>query len=225
MPYLLLIVMLIFSQAIPFFPCQTILNTISIGQDTSKPKEPLRLNLTIVNQICCVGDNEIDRVKLEVRLTFSNTGEKQLFLFKSKHPSVLRVLVSKSFKDAAAKQYIQDASITSYYGGEVTILEKEINQPEPSHNLFAYLASGESYETNTNISTFVLKDSSMPSARILNAGEYVLQVEVATWEFGESLSTRMRDKWNEKGILCNRSITSEPIQFKIEENRNIVDCK
>jgi hypothetical protein len=191
------------------------------SQSKQGDKEPpLRLTTTVVTQRYCrqAESDSSDNLRIKLRLRYTNDGRRPLVLYKHDN-NVYREMISHSLEDATAQRYVWDLSLTAVTDGrDVTIAG-----PIPSAS-FVVLQSGQCFETETETTIFIRRDSTGRDADGLLSGEYVLQVRVSTWPESEGLAEQLRSRWQGIGTLWFRDVTSVPMPFNIASNRRLVNC-
>lgn len=179
---------------------------------------PLRLAVNIVDQKYCAGDADLDALKLNVRFTFTNISHRQLILYKSAD-LISQIMIGETLADIEAGQFQVDSSVTQL----IAVEEKCFRGSAPSR-CFVVLPPGASYEAQTTVRVFVVRNEKREITGAVASGEHVLQVRVSTWPESEGLSKELRRRWEHIGCLWYDPITSVPMPFKVEKQRKVVDC-
>lgn len=168
----------------------------------------LRLSTTIVNERYCLEEG-FRTLRWTLKLTYTNDGTVPILLDR-KSTLIYRTMVSSAHKAAAARRYIYDQSVM------FTNLNKAgmRGSNDPEAEAFITLRAGESYN--------VLKESGVNlfngtknTKDFLDAGDYFLQVGVATWYYFAEPEA-YRERWREKGYLWSNNMTSEPMPFTVQ---------
>jgi hypothetical protein len=145
-------------------------------------------------------------VGLRLRLTFKNVGVVPLIL--DKNCSVVRRLVSRDPKAAAAKQY--ESAATFDYMGAVPPREGPSNRAD-----FVTLKPGEEHAFDTGVGSFTVHDGEgEPVKGELGRGEHYLQLEVNTWSYLNDPAP-FRRRWRKQGFLWSETLTSQPMPFTL----------
>lgn len=182
------------------------------------PPEPLRLSIKVEGEQYCIGDSELDGLRLKVRLVYTNHGKETLILYKGS-TRISRLIISRTFADAAAKRFEVDSSITSATSGG----EKCYRGRVPS-TCFVSLQPNASYEVETNIGLFVVRGDAREITGAVMSGDHVLQVEVPTWHESNELAEQLGRRWQQNGTLWSRPVTSAPLLFTVKKEHQVVDC-
>ena len=150
---------------------------------------------------------------MNLQLTYTNRGRSPIILFK--YSSVIfEHMIADSLKAALEQRYQSDtSSYAVVYGKGLEIT------PTPS-DLFVVVKPGDSHETNGVL--YLVNGSDRPSA--VKTGEHYLQVKVRTWIDAPDLVPVLRRQWASYGELWNQPVTSEPMQFFIKDNQQLVKC-
>ena len=200
--------------AAPYAPIGSSAEQISAGE----AKDSLLLSTSIVSQKYCQGDMDLDSLRLVLSLNFTNVGRKSLILYKGSS-LVSRLMISRDLKELAERRFEVNSSLT-----QVTDESSEkISGPEPNE-LFITLPPGASYKTEATISIFVVRGRGSKIPGAVPAGDHVLQIEVPTWPASNDLAKTLRNLWQSSGCLWYEPMTSSPMEFKVESERDVVDC-
>lgn len=182
-------------------------------------RQQLQLTLTPVEQKYCAGDGELDVLDMRLRLRYTNKGRHPVILYKGAG-NVLRIMVSRNVEEARNKLFEVNASSTEISAGETGI--DYAPTPSPA---FVVLAPEDTYETETGASVFVRRTAALRIEGSVPPGDHVLQLQIATWPETGSLAEKLRVRWRESGYLWSDPVTSEPMAFKIMEQRTVVECQ
>jgi hypothetical protein len=187
--------------------------------DTPDKKLPLRLKTSVLGQRYCKepGSDVSDNLRLRLRLQYINVGQDQLILYKHDN-TVFREMISHDPQEAMENRYIWDLSLMV-----ITTNDEMINSQVPGTS-FVLLPSGHSLEAETEVTIFAKRSSKGKESDGLPPGEYFLQVSVSTWPESAGFAEILRNRWQSFGTLWSSSITSEPMPFKIEGNRKVMNC-
>lgn len=177
----------------------------------------MRLTTSIRGQKYCRADEELDVLQFDLRLKFSNVGNQNIILYKYSDQAS-RVMVSRSPQDAAAVRFEINASFTLV----TAPAPKNFKRP-PFSRLFVILPPGASYQTRTKIGVLLVRGDAKPITGTVAAGEHVLLIEVPTWT-GTQRANELRHRWARRGFLWSEPLISEPMPFKVEKERTVVDC-
>ena len=180
--------------------------------------QPLRLAMNVVDEKYCAGDADLDALKLNVRFTFTNISHRQLILYKSAD-LISQIMIGETLADIEAGKFQVDSSVTQLITGE----EKCFRGSVPSR-CFVVLPPGASYEAQTTLRIFVVREEKREITGAVASGEHFLQVRVSTWPESEGLSKELRRRWEHTGSLWYVPITSAPMPFKVDKKRKVVDC-
>lgn len=188
-------------------------------QVTSPQRKPsLQLWTSIISQKYCAGDAELDGLRMNLLLHYTNTGQRPLILYKGSN-FVSRLMVSPNQEDATARRFEVNTSLTQVTDGS----DVKVEASTPGA-LFVILAPGASYDTEESVSVFAVRDDARRIEGAINSGEHVLQIEVPTWPASDDLAKKLRNLWQPSGCLWYEPVISAPMQFKVERNRSLVDC-
>jgi len=185
-------------------------NKTSLAADTVR-KARLELTTTIVKQKSCFPGH----LSLHLRLTFKNVGETPVII--DKRSFVTRTLVSRNLNAANGRKYLQQIR-ADLFADSFPVHPTDLSD-------FVIIQPGETYDLQTEqtrVSLYVA-ESNRESKVNLRPGNYLLQVEVATWPYLRN-AEQFRQRWKTNGVLWSQGITSQPMAFVIEQNRAISRC-
>lgn len=188
-----------------------------VAQAAANQKPSLQLTTRIVGQKYCKGDTDLDGVGLNLRLRYTNTGAQAIILYQGVNVSALMV---SRHKDGAAVGPFVVKSLLTWVSTESRVRVKDSSLGK----MFVILQSGESFEAETLVRIFVTRDKSSQIAGAVNAGEYVLQIEIPTWPESNSLAVKYRHRWMHRGYLWYTPVVSQPMLFSVAEQRKPEDC-
>jgi hypothetical protein len=184
----------------------------------SSPPEALGLSIKVEGEQYCIGDSELDGLRLKARLVYTNHGKETLILYKGS-TTVSRLMISRTFADAAAKRFEVDSSLTAATSGG----EKCYRGSVPS-TCFVSLQPNASYEVETNIRLFVVRGDARAITGAVMSGDHLLQVEVPTWHESNELAEQVGRRWQQNGTLWSTPVTSAPLLFTVKKEHQVVDC-
>jgi hypothetical protein len=179
---------------------------------------PLQLTVKIVGEEYCVGDSELDSLRLKVRLIYTNKARQKLILYKGSS-LISRIMISRNFTDAAAKRFEVNSSLTHLSGAG----SKCYNGTLPN-NCFVILPPSAFYEAETVVGLFVVRGDAREITGAVKSGNHVLQVEVITWRKSNKMAKGLRARWRRYGTVWYEPITSVAVPFTVEKERKIADC-
>ena len=170
---------------------------------------PLQLVANIIKKKRYKADKELDGLKMEMSLTFTNVSQKPLILYKGSN-LVTQIMVSRSIKDALLQHYEVNSTVT-----HITHQLYEGNNKTSFNELFVILLPNSSYTTRTTIGLFLARAKNTRVSGAIDFGEHVLQIRVLTWIGSEDLAKKLQESWKEKGLLFYDPVVSNKIRFKI----------
>ncbi len=158
-------------------------------------KSSLQLTISVISQKYCAGDGELDGLRMNLLLHYTNTGQQPLILYKGSN-LVSRLMVSHTPEDAAARRFEVNALLTQVTDGS----KVKVETTTPGA-LFVILPPGASYDTEESVSVFAVRDDASRIEGAIGSGEHVLQVEVPTWPASNDLAKKLHDLWQRSGCL------------------------
>lgn len=171
-------------------------------------KAELQLTTSVLEQRSCSPAH----FGLTLRLKLRNIGDATVILHKQR--AISRIMVSSDLAASNSKKYEQDLRYDD--PGASNGLE------QPVFSDFAILKRGEVIEFEEPVSIYLFNEK-RSSERFLAEGTHVLQVDVGSWPYVvDPLS--FRKKWRDKGYLWFEGLTSEPMPFIIEKDRQLTKC-
>lgn len=194
-------------------------HTTAEQMSNAQRKPSLQLTISVVSQKYCAGDAELDGLRMNLVLHYTNTGQQPLILYKGSN-LISRLMVSHNPEDAAARRFEVNASLTQVTDG--SNVKVETTTPGA---LFVILPPSASYDTEESVSVFAVRDDARRIEGAISSGEHVLQVEVPTWPASNDLAKKLHDLWQRSGCLWYEPVTSAPTaRFKVKRNRSVTDC-
>jgi len=189
---------------------------LSVNRTLRTRKQQLRLTTSVIDQKYCNNGSLSLRIKLLLR--YKNVGTESVVLYKGAS-LVSSYLISHSAKAAAARNYVQ-----------VVRLEIKSSE-EPNHfdtagpgDDFIILQPNIFYTVESEVD-IPIAESANPNPDFLRAGTYFLQIKVSTWSESKNLARRLRNRWQQSGVLWFNDIVSQPMLFTVEKQPKIVDCQ
>lgn len=203
--------------------CLTVTNGQSrlsgtLGQINTQLEQPVQLTMRTVSGEYCVGDSELDSLRLKVRLTYANKGRRRLILYEGSR-LISRIMISRNFTDALAKRFEVNSSLT-----QLTASGSKCYKGAVPNDCFVILPPGASHEAETVIGLFVVRGDAREIAGAVKSGDHVVQVEVITWHESDKLAKDLRARWRRYGTVWYEPITSAPVPFTVEKQRKVADC-
>jgi hypothetical protein len=184
-----------------------------------RDSKPLKLTVKVVDQKYCTGDADLDGLRINVRLVYINTSNRPLILYKGSN-LISRIMISNSLAKIEAGRYEVDSSVTQLTAGGGQCF----NGTVPPSRCFVILPPASSYEVQGTIGILVIRDYGRKIAGAVGSGEHVVQVQVSTWPNSEALAEKLHRRWERSGCLWYGPITSEPLTFTVQKQREVVDC-
>ncbi len=197
---------------------QTLLANYSKSSLSGAQNGHVRLQLTtsIVKQ-CYNFEVNPASLNWTLKLTYTNIGHQPILLDK-KSSVIYKSIVSRSLKKAVAQKY--------EYGLSSSFLDVRRagthTETDPSEDAFVTLKPGESYGLETDYGV-LLSDGTRDSKDYLHSGNHLLQLRVTTWYYLD-LPETYRERWRDKGYLWSQNMTSLPMPFTVEKQRNVRPC-
>jgi len=190
----------------------------AFGTQTSIPKQPLALTVEIASLQYCTVNSDLTSLQMKLKLRYTNVGQQKLILYKG--------------HDLFYQIKIRSLSAGTMKPSEVTFLNSRyfdeqpepIEQPSPSR-VFVILAPGATYEREIVSGMAVAGKEAYRGNSVLIDGDYTLQLTVSTWYKSKSLAQKLRQLWEQKGLLWFESVTSTPIHFTATKVNRAAPCK
>jgi hypothetical protein len=215
-----LLMFIIYTPLLPASPDKGMHRTKD--EQANQAQGSLELATSIVRQRYCKSSDPAayNTLRLDLRLRYKNIGQQDLILYKGSSIAY-REMVSANVQDAARMHYILDLSLMV----DVQGLPEIDRGPIPDKN-FIILQPGARFEptTSTEAVLFLKRSDEEKVADAFGSGEYVLQVQVSTFPYPQSLENELRQRWKTSGELWTSGITSGPMTFNVEKDRKAFDC-
>lgn len=173
----------------------------------------LELTTEVINQTYCIGDADLDGVRLRLRLRYRNIGDIPIILHKSS-TTIFRIIVRKSQEG----EIENDAQLSVYSSGPWKVSESSLKKT------FVILQPKAIYETETVTRVFVTRDDAIDIQGAVSGGDHYLQLTIGTWGGTEKAESDLRRKWESHGVLWTNQVRSKPMRFTIARKRAVRDC-
>lgn len=178
-------------------------------------QQPLQLTTSVIDRQFSKNVDGSLALSLKLQLRYTNVGNQPLILYKGSK-LIHRHTTSRSVRDAEAKRFLSDHSLSIYSQGGAEINELSLDR------LFVILQPGDSYERDA-LNFVVLQvepNATEATGAALSPGEYMLQVTTSTWPDSEKLAKELRHQWQQSGLLWYDPVVSVPMLFKVEQDHN-----
>lgn len=182
----------------------------------------LELTTSVARQLYCKSiGKELSTLRLDLRLTYKNIGQQPIILYKGSNIA-FRQMISASVQNAATNRYLSDISFMV----DMTNLPTISGGANPDKN-FVVIPSGETFGTTAlrGAIVFLRRNGDDKDAGGIDAGEYVLQVEVPTFPYPGSLESELRTRWKASGDLWGENVISRPMTFEVARDPKFVACE
>jgi len=173
----------------------------------------LELTTEVINQTYCIGDADLDGVRLRLRLRYRNIGDIPIILHKSS-TTIFRIIVRRSPEG----EIENDAQLNVYSSGPWKVSESSLKKT------FVVLQPKASYETETVAGIFVTREDPTNIQGAVSAGDHYLQLTISTWGGTGDAESDLRRKWESHGVLWTNRVSSKPMRFAIARKRAVRDC-
>ena len=189
---------------------------LSAQPKPSKP--PLELTAEIVSQNYCAVTSDSSALEMRVKLRYRNTGSQKIILYRG-HDLFYQTRIRSAPGNAAGPYEVW--VVNSRYFDEEPEL---IDQTSPS-KVFLGLSPGAVYEREIMIGVGVVNDKVERGDSSIRAGDHTLQLIVSTWYKSRSLAQKLRQEWQQKGLLWSEPLSSTPVNFAAQRPRFLAPCK
>src|SRR6185503_2370963 len=79
-------------------------HSLNVASLDSQAPVPLRLTLKMLGEQYCIGDAELDGLRLKVRMVYTNQSEETIILYKGS-TAISRLMISRNLADVAARRF------------------------------------------------------------------------------------------------------------------------
>jgi hypothetical protein len=187
----------------------------------------LSLRAAIVDQSYCHEDDEVFRVRLRIKLHFTNVSEHPVILARAvESPAIVRA--AKTVQDAE-KENFEYAPNVDDFPTERPASPQFGKKPDSEH--FITLSPNEGYDTTVISWVFGVTTAKIPDrSGLLTKGKHLLQVGVRTWpyqwpDFESRTDVRtLKKRWRRYGNLVNGLVYSDLLVFAIPEEFDNPPC-
>jgi hypothetical protein len=200
----------------------TLISMATCAVCSTTNEEPLRTTAVLLDQSYCVGDIDLFRVDLSLRLRFENQTDQKLILDKGVGTLYYRIGVARNREGLAAKKFESHPMIDWFFSDKDPI-PKDADPKSPDAS-FVILSPGDSFETARTASVFAQYDGKKTVAGTIPSGPHVLQMELSSWTRPGEPEEFFR-KWNPFGRLVTEVLKTEPIEFRVPSNPKVNECK
>ena len=189
------------------------ISQVTLGQDRK-----VQLNIAVIERHSCATRPNRDLLALTLQLRYTNVGKEKLILYKGVR-IFYQALVSRVDETLARKLEFR----TSHAGYDDRNPEK-LDTGSPG-SMFTTLAPGATYETMKTI--FVMVDRS-GGARVnvaIGPGSHLVNLMVSTWYESRRLAELLRERWRGRGFLWTEPLTSNSVQFEVDDRVPEAVCR
>lgn len=187
-----------------------------VGRDSQNLPVGLRLETTVVRE-CFNSEGDSASLKWDLKLTYTNTARQPILLDK-KSSLIYKSFVSRSLRDATAGRY--EYTLSSSF---IDLRKAGVRTGvKPEEGAFVLLEPGESYSLETDYGVHLYVGDKGREG-YLRPGTHFLKLRVMTWYYLDSPET-YQEQWRNKGYLWSQNMTSLPMQFNVQEQRNVTPC-
>lgn len=177
----------------------------------------LLLTATVVEQKYC----DTTHLRITMRLHFTNTGQRPVILYRYSL-AIPRYMVSRNLKEATAKIYVEDVSPM------LNPVMPKIDEAQipGADSVFVVLQPNETYtpQLEAEVDLPFLYDGINMKEDGLRPGNYVLEFMVRAWYDSSELANKLSERWKDFGYLWTKTMKSQPIAFRVERQRPVVQC-
>jgi hypothetical protein len=173
----------------------------------------LELTTEVINQAYCVGDADLDGVRLRLKLRYRNIGDTPIILHKSS-TTVVRVVV----RESPDGEMESNAQLSVYSTGPWKVSDSSLKKS------FVILQPQDVYDTETIAGVFVVRDEEKKVQGAVSPGDHYLQLTIGTWDGPPEAEADLRQKWQSRGVLWTRAVISNPMKFSVAHKRTVRDC-
>ena len=205
-------------MSLSFVPGESRLSRHVTQSATGIDGPALELTTEILKQDYCVGDAELDAVRMKLRFTYTNKSKRPLILYKG--GLIGKIMVSRDLPAAKANHFEIDASLEQMTSGGEDCYQRT---PFPT-KCFIVLPPGASYQAEDETRVFVVRDDVREIAGAVKSGDHVLQLEVGTWNESQETAKVLAAQWSSNGVLWDQPLRSLPMPFTVPKQRRVLDC-
>ena len=161
-----------------------------------------------------------DFASLEIRLKlrYRNISNQKIILYKG-HDLFYQTRIRSAPGNAAGPYEVWVVN-SRYFDEE----PEPIDQTSPS-KVFLGLPPGAVYTREIMIGVGIVNDKVERGDSSIRAGDHTLQLIVSTWYKSRSLAQKLRQEWQEKGLLWSEPLFSTPLRFAAQRPRLLAPCK
>lgn len=195
-----------------------LLLTPALSAQPKPAKPPLELTSKIVSQNYCAVTSNFASLDIKLKLRYRNTGSQKIILYKG-HDLFYQTRIRSAPGNTAGPYEVWVVN-SRYFDEEV----EPIDQTSPS-KVFLGLPRGAAYDREIMIGVGVVNDKVERGDSSIRAGDHTLQLIVSTWYKSRSLAQKLRQEWQQKGLLWSEPLFSTPIHFAAQRPRLLAPCK
>ena len=192
--------------------------TAALFAQPKPPKAPLELTAKIVSQNYCAVTSDSASLEIQLKLRYRNISNQKIILYKG-HDLFYQTRIRSAPGNAAGPYEVWVVN-SRYFDEEL----EPIDQRSPS-KVFLGLPPGAVYDREIMIGVGVVNDKVERGDSSIRAGDHTLQLIVSTWYKSRSLAQKLRQEWQEKGLLWSEPLFSAPLRFAAQRPRLLAPCK
>lgn len=170
--------------------------------DTSK----LEVSFEITDKSVSDVDADLYAVDLSLKISILNKNKTPMFIYKN-WSAISHIWISRNLMDAENDQFAASINFSDYSNDYE---DKELKLED-----FTRLEKGQIFVMKDSVRLFVKKsDENNVSGSVLS-GDYVMQINLETWNFTKSLGEKIQNTYKKKGNVLTGSVKSEPTKIHI----------
>lgn len=193
------------------------LSPAPLNAQAKRPKPPLELTAEIISQNYCAASSDSVTLELNLKLRYTNVGNQKLILYKG-HDLFYQTRIRSA---AGGVPPYEVLFLNSRYFDEEF---EAIDQALPG-KVFVSLSPGAVYERKLAVGIAVVQEGVGRGNSAISAGDHTLQLIVSTWYKSRKVAEKLRQQWEQKGLLWFDPVVSPPIHFLAERPLSPAPCK
>jgi hypothetical protein len=204
-------ILLLICMGMPHIPTRATVFTAATQAGNSSQDATIQLTARILTRKDR-SDNSLGVLDLKLGLRLTNTSRQPVILRKD-CIVIYKYMLSRDLLTAAKSEYEAHGSFRFIPKEDPPVNTLEF--PEGENKQFILLEPGAHLDVEREIQVlFSLRKGK--SNRALGT-ERILQVKVMTWYFSQKLAEELGERWKGRGLLWTKSVTSLPIDLKLDE--------
>jgi hypothetical protein len=180
----------------------------------------LKLTVSCIKKEYCQADEDLDSLRMKIKLRFFNDGRRPVILYKD--ASLVSEISIRPTPQSGINWTAPQVTTLSHYLPPQDVL---VATERPSAS-FIVIEPQSAYELESYCGVFTSRDEKKQINGAIGTGSFELQLTILTWPENapnapNEIIGEVRQRWQRYGYLWSEPILSEPMSFTIEQKQNV----